>query len=661
LEDKVPENNTALAPVKIEAPRSILLINQTGKPDALSNALTAAKLPIVLSDPESAPLSSTGLAAFQLVIIEDVPAGRLGAGLDVLAGAVSEQGKGLLMTGGPASFAVGGYLHSPLEKVLPVRMELEQNQRNGGLALVVALDRSGSMAVSVGGGLVKMDLANAGTVAAIESLTSMDSVAVMAVDTEAHLILPMTEVSNPAPLVAKVKGIESMGGGIFVNAAVRVAAELLAAAPQPRRHLLLFADAADAEAHEGVAEMVTRMASAGITTSVVALGTPSDPDAQFLQETATLGQGQIFFSTDPTELPRIFALDTMLSTDSAFVREQTLSQAGAGLYMLGGLSVASAPVLGGYNRTRLKSGASLGIATVPKEEDKPEPVLAWQVAGLGRAGAFMGQVGGEYGAGVVSWSEFSRTMVTLARWLGNAETAPEGWFAGVRREGGRAVVSVEAPGSGLGEEVALRVRDPGSGAWESMALTPTGVGKWEASLDLKKAGVYLGVASVGSGENAKVLELPPMALPASPEFLDLDVEAGRRRLEALAGASGGEVDGRLEAVFEGPGSSSGRSLRTFFAASALVLLLVEILVRRLSLAGWIQEKLRRTPAPMASVSSWKPPPPVKAASVRPSEPVKIPEAPPPAEPATPEVSAPTDAMAEALKKARDRARERTRR
>ena len=73
-----------------------------------------------------------------------------------------------------------------------------------------------------------MDLANRGTVAAIELLGPMDSVAVIAVDSSPHVVWPMASVRDRNAIIDKVRRIESMGGGIFVFSALKAMAQELA-------------------------------------------------------------------------------------------------------------------------------------------------------------------------------------------------------------------------------------------------------------------------------------------------------------------------------------------------------------------------------------------------------------------------------------------------
>ena len=54
-------------------------------------------------------------------------------------------GKALLTVGGENAYGAGGYLRTPLETVLPVNMDVQSKEREANLALVLAVDKSGSM------------------------------------------------------------------------------------------------------------------------------------------------------------------------------------------------------------------------------------------------------------------------------------------------------------------------------------------------------------------------------------------------------------------------------------------------------------------------------------------------------------------------------------
>ena len=75
-------------------------------------------------------------------------------------------------------------------------MEIKNEHRKLSLAMVVALDRSGSMAMASGDGRTKMDLANLGTCAAIETLGPFDEVGVIAVDSAPHVVSPLASATE---------------------------------------------------------------------------------------------------------------------------------------------------------------------------------------------------------------------------------------------------------------------------------------------------------------------------------------------------------------------------------------------------------------------------------------------------------------------------------
>ena len=127
-------------------------------------------------------------------------------------------------------------------------MELKSEHRKLAVALAIAMDRSGSMSVGIGGGKTKMDLADSGAANAIDLLEPMDQVTVFAIDSEATKTIPLTRIENKkAELGAKARKIRSSGGGIYVYVALKAAWEELKKSPAGTRHVILFSDANDSE------------------------------------------------------------------------------------------------------------------------------------------------------------------------------------------------------------------------------------------------------------------------------------------------------------------------------------------------------------------------------------------------------------------------------
>ena len=180
--DGVTENDIGRAVVRVEGPPRVLVV--TDKPaGTLARTLRESNLAVEVMAP--GPLSMAQLEGVGAVVLEDVEAGRLSEnGLHVLAQFVKEAGGGLVMTGGKHSFGEGGYRKSPVEELLPVSLEMREEQRKAAIAMSIIMDCSCSMGVRVPDGRTKMELAAEGVVGALQLLNPRDEASVAMVDTE---------------------------------------------------------------------------------------------------------------------------------------------------------------------------------------------------------------------------------------------------------------------------------------------------------------------------------------------------------------------------------------------------------------------------------------------------------------------------------------------
>ncbi|RME76317.1 MAG: VWA domain-containing protein, partial [Planctomycetota bacterium] len=546
--DARPGDDVARAVVRVLGTPRVLCVTPGGREDRLTTALRAAGLEVLVSAPATAPLDLDSLDAVRAVVLENVLAGELPAGaLGTLAHWVRDLGGGLVMTGGAASFGRGGYRASPIEPVLPVSLEVRKEQRRFQVALAIALDRSGSMGMTVAGGLTKMELANRGAAEAVRLLGPGDLVAVLAVDSSAHVVLPLSPVEQHGGLIARIMGIESEGGGIYTATAIRAAAEQLARAPDRTRHIVLFADAADAEEPDALVEEVApKLQRAGVGISVIALGAPSDPDAAFLEALARAGGGRIHFVQDPSDLPRVFAEETITVLQAALVREPTDVEARPPLRTLGDLPLAF-PRIGGYSIAYLRPEAQLAAVSL---DENHAPILSFRSVGLGRTVALLAEVDGELSGPLGDWPGLSDLLEAMVRWSAGGEL-PDPLFASLERRGrtGRLVIEAERGAESLLSRVRGRVFDP-AGRAVPLVLERVAPDRLEARFALERLGAYRAAVQLDEGVG---VALAPVALPRSPEDEPpADPEAGLRRLERVAAATGGRVDPPADELFVGP-------------------------------------------------------------------------------------------------------------
>ena len=601
--DRVPENNAGTGAVRVNAPAAILLVNASGQPDNMSRALAAGKLNVRITTPAALPRDAAGLLAYRAVILENVPASSIGLEpLTALTRFAAELGGGLLLTGGGASFGVGGYFKSVLDPYLPVSMEIKNEHRKLSLAMAVALDRSGSMAMPVGDGRTKMDLANLGTCAAIDTLGPFDEVGVIAVDSAPHVVMPLTAAEDVEGICNRVRGIQSEGGGIFVYTALLQAAQMVQASNKGTRHIVLFADAADAEEPGEYVRLLERLKEIGITVSVIGLGSELDPDAAFLKDIAARGDGRIQFTAAVEELPRLFAQEAITVARSSFVSEPTATHAVADMVLLGDLPRSRFPNVDGYNLSYLRPGATTGVLT---DDEYRAPVLAFWHQGLGRIAALTTEVDGRYSKSLNAWPDFGGFAVGLGRWLLGGDP-PEGMRATIEREGGQAIVRVELDperkrgGPDDVRSATAAILPPGDAATstpQKLTLAWTGEDTLEARFPIQKTGIYLGAVDLGGG---KTLPLAPLSLPYSPEFEPKeDPEEGLKTMTEMARVTGGAQRTAWNDVFNAS-RLRDRQVRDLIIPLTLMVLLLhvtEIAGRRLLLFAAAQARLRNVRLP----------------------------------------------------------------
>ncbi len=598
VDDPVPENNAARFLVSARGPRPLLVVTDQAA-GGLATLLEAGGLEVRRCSPELFAADLDELGGLSAVVLENVPAQELGdAALARLAAWVRAAGGGVMITGGRRSFGPGGYFRSPLDEVLPVSMELRQEHRKMALAMVVALDRSGSMAVPVAGGRTKMDLANLATVEVLELLSPLDEFGVVAVDSSPHIVAPLQPVTGKAATRNMILRIDSAGGGIFVYEALHAASEQLLRASAGARHILLFADAADAEHPAGYQALLRQCRTAGITVSVVGLGRESDADAGLLRDVARRGDGRVFFTDRAEELPRLFAQDTFVVSRSAFVEEETAVRFTAAFTALTGEAAPASPPVGGYNLTYLRPEADL--AAVTTDETQAPLVAAWQ-AGLGRALAYTAEVSGAHTGAIASWPRLGEVLTGLARWTAgeSAELGP-GMLLTQELAGGEVVVRLHLdperaadPFVRLPAVSALRGLPGQAPASEPAALSWIDPDTLESRVPLTGDEVALVTVDLG-GRGSETL--PPVRLPYSPELAPAEPGRGRETLERLARATGGRsrLDvGDLWRDF--PRRPRRVEITPWLLIAAVVLFLAEVLERRTALFSSTRREEKAAP------------------------------------------------------------------
>ncbi len=296
------DNNTAEAVVMTSGrPQILLSDSDLSQTDALRWALEEQSIRVDLRPPNGIPDSLTQMHHYDAVLLSNVPATDLTTRqMETLRGYVQDLGGGLLMLGGDQSFGLGGYFGSPLEEILPVRTDFEKEEEKPSLALLLLIDRSGSM------GGQKMELAKDAARAAVELLGPQDQVGVIAFDDQSYWISELHPAADKQYVLERISTMVA-GGGTNIYPAMRDALDSLQKAVARLKHLILLTDGISAPGD--ITGITAEMAASQITVSTVGVG--EGADQPLLQQVARQGRGRYYFCDHPQSIPQVFVKETI--------------------------------------------------------------------------------------------------------------------------------------------------------------------------------------------------------------------------------------------------------------------------------------------------------------------------------------------------------------
>ncbi|HEY9288090.1 MAG TPA: VWA domain-containing protein, partial [Candidatus Dormibacteraeota bacterium] len=146
VRDTYAENNLGEALIQVVGPPRVLLVENTpGEAQSLEAALHSTGIAATVTTPDQLPHSAADLAAYQSVVLVNIPAASLGTdAMSVLQASVRDLGTGLVVIGGSDSYGPGGYAGTPLETALPVQIQLPQDTQKPPVAVVLVLESTES-------------------------------------------------------------------------------------------------------------------------------------------------------------------------------------------------------------------------------------------------------------------------------------------------------------------------------------------------------------------------------------------------------------------------------------------------------------------------------------------------------------------------------------
>lgn len=613
VRDHVRENNRAVAIMTVKDKPKVLLLEGHGTSQVAPFVRMMAQedIKVEVRSGWGLPSNIWGLKKYDCVIFSDVRASYVGlqkmAALDAY---VKNHGGCFIMAGGDDSFGSGGYYRTRIERILPVRMDTEKSRNQPSVALVLVIDRSGSM------GGQKIEMAKEAAKASAMMLSASDQIGIIAHDSQAIPIIPLTRASNRLRIQNAIATIHA-DGGTNIHPALRMGYDWLRSSNARIKHVIVLSDGQSPN-RERIWSLAEEMRTSRITLSAVGIGYGAD--RTLLQTMARNGGGRYYFTNDPNNIPKIFTKETSIASRSGIVDEAIKAVQVKTASFLRGVNIKGAPLLRGYNPTKAKYRADVFFVTNPYGE----PLLARWRWGLGKTAAFTSDIKGRWAyAWLTRWLHgFKRLWAQLLRDTMRLRTY-EQYPMYTEVSSGRVHVVVDAVDKKdtFQNELSsqLTVYDWWAPARKRrIPLEQTAAGRYEATFTMHRYGAYVLQArhhkryrakprkkggeprtykqQVAESFGSVTLSYPREYLQLQPTTRecrrDPTVCPGLQLLRRATATSGGQTLGRAATAYKtifDPGAEKElryKEMWHWLLYLAMALLLLDIIMRRLRLFGY---------------------------------------------------------------------------
>jgi Ca-activated chloride channel homolog len=532
--DTIEDNNRSVGTVVVRGrPQVLLAEKERAHAQSLAAALRSQNIDVTVVEPQGIPKDVAGLQKYDGIVLSNVSSLKLSRPqMAQIRDYVRDHGGGLMMLGGEESFGLGGYYRTPIEEALPVTMDVKQKVEIPSLAVVLSIDRSGSMAMSTDEKVTKLDLAKEAAHLVVDLLDERNEVGVQSWDTEFIWDASVRPARDKAAIHHAIATVKA-GGGTDGYPALKESYAVLFERPALLKHVIFLSDGQMTRGDfQG---LLRRMAKDKITVSTVAIG--KDADVQLMVDVAKWGRGRFYYTEDSQTIPRIFTLETQLASKASLVEQPFKPQLTAPAHeAMQEIDWKSVPPLGGYVATSVKPTAELVLMS--HQED---PVLATWRFGLGRAVAFTSDAKAKWGTLWLRWRDFNKFWAQLTRWTLRSGSRSETTAMVQRtdRTGEVVVDAVDAKGefinfldSQVGVVAPNRERSV-------IDLEQIGPGRYRGRFPAPQEGVYLVGMAQRKGERVVGSQLAGLVVPYAQELRDLGVD--EPLLRELAELTGGGV------------------------------------------------------------------------------------------------------------------------
>lgn len=551
------------------APKLLLVEGRQGEGSEMAAMLSAAAMQYETVLPAQLPYDAEQLRQYDGVVLVNVDYDAADeeqwAALD---SAVRVLGRGLTVIGGDSSYALGGYRGSKLEEMLPVTIDVRNKLDLPSLALMLVIDKSGSMTDGMFG-TTRLELAKEAAMRAAEVLTPNDQVGVIAFDDAAKWVVSLQKAEDVEAIQNQIGTIRPGGGTAFFTALYEATYALMNAQAQ-QKHIIFLTDGEAGDT--GYLQLCDIMQQNDITLTTVAVG--SGADQATLRTLAQQGGGRAYAANEFDNLPKIFTKETYLVSGS-YVQNRTFTPVITEQSAL--TDFEGFPQLSGYLAATEKS-----LAAVSLMSDREDPILAWWQYGAGRVVAFMADSRGAWTSELLQWDQAAAFYGGMAAFTLPGEER-EGQLTTERQGDALRIVYTAPEGAQTGLSTSVTALLP-DGTQTQLALQESAPGVYEGEIAAAQLGAYaLRVEQRdASGELQRVME--GGAVNGYSGEYDLRNQNAESTLPYLSALTGGrEITDSAEMLKSTHAVvRARRDLTQPLLWALMVLLLCDIALRRLS-------------------------------------------------------------------------------
>ena len=581
VRDTYAENNLGEALVQVVGPPRVLLVENTlGEAASLESALHSTGIGTSTITPDQLPRSASELAAYQAVVLVNIPAASLGTdGMTLLQASVRDLGTGLVVIGGADSYGPGGYAGTALETALPVQIQLPQDMQKPPVAVMLVLESTES-------GTGDQVLRGAAE-AVVDQLTPRDLVGVTN-GSMGTVVVPLAPLTDKAAVKRKIDGID-LGDPPTYTPDLNAAEQALIKTSASLKHVILLGDG---DAQDNYEPVIIAMHARGITVSTVAIASAFS-DAATMQAIAGWGHGRFYQSNSIADVPQIFLKESREALKPWIVEGQIAPRLSSLADVIPGVPLDSFPVLSGYVATTPRAAADVVL-----KSPQGDPLLATWQYGLGRVMAWTSDAQGRWTTGLLQWPSANRFFGDIVH-ASLPQPGDPALQVETRVQGDHTHLLVTAPATS-GATVTVSAVTPDL-ADASLTLSPTGAGRFEGDLPTDQVGSYLLHVTESAGGVVRHTTTAGLVVPYSPEYRDLGTDLAS--LKAIAQAGGGVVLSDLAQAFRLPVPSVRAALpiSELLLVLAILLFPIDIALRRLvfrleDVPAW-RAAVQRKPAP----------------------------------------------------------------